>query len=81
LQVDDKLEFRRLQDRQVRGLRALEDLTGVGTDLTIHANTIGVVAHQPAGFDGFAEGIARRNPIARREGRKLDSPAGEEHVR
>jgi hypothetical protein len=30
LQVDDELEFGRLQDRQVSRLRALEDLTGVG---------------------------------------------------
>src|SRR5262245_54133897 len=50
-QVDDKLEFRRLQDRQVSRLSALEDLTGVGADLMVHANTIGIVAHQPAGFD------------------------------
>ena len=28
LQVDDELEFGRLQDRQVGGLRALEDLAG-----------------------------------------------------
>src|SRR5262245_16099680 len=78
--VDDKLEFRRLQDRQVSGLSAIEDLTGIGADLTIHAHTIGIVAHQPAGFDSLAGGIARRNPIARREGRKLDPPAREEHV-
>ena len=54
LQVDDKLEFRRLQDRQVSRLSAIEDLTGVGADLTIHAYTIGVVAHQAAGFDSLA---------------------------
>src|SRR5262245_39225701 len=80
LQVDDKLEFRRLQDRQVSGFSAVEDLTGISADLTIHAHTIGVVTHQAAGFDGLAGGIARRNPIARREGRKLDPPAREEHV-
>ena len=80
LQVDDKLEFRRLQDRQVSGLSALEDLTGVGADLTIHAHTIGVVTHQPAGFDSLAVGIARRNSMARRERRNLDAPAREEHV-
>ena len=80
LQVDDKLEFRRLQDRQVSGLSAVEDLTGISADLTIHAHTIGVVTHQAAGFDSLAGGIARRNPIARREGRKLDPPAREEYV-
>src|SRR5262245_47809171 len=80
LQVDDKLEFRRLQNREVGGLGAFEDLTTVGADLTIHAHTIGVVGHQPASFDSFAGGIARRNPIARSERRKLDAPACEEAV-
>jgi hypothetical protein len=34
LQVDDELELGRLQDREVCGLRALEDLTGVDADPT-----------------------------------------------
>src|SRR5262249_36350761 len=34
LQVDDELELGRLQDRQVCGLCALKDLTGVDADLT-----------------------------------------------
>src|SRR6516165_5968756 len=80
LQVDDELEFRRLQHRQIGWLGALEDLTGVGADLTIHARTIGVVAHQPAGFDSLATGIARGNPVVRRKRNKLDASTGEEHV-
>src|SRR5215510_3549641 len=80
LQVDDKLEFRRLQDREVSGLGAIEDLTGIGADLTIHAHTIGVVAHQPAGFDSLATGIARGNSVVCRKRNKLDASAGEEHV-
>src|SRR5438876_7007945 len=80
LQVDDELEFRRLQYRQVGGLGALEDLTGVGADLTMHARTIGVVAGQPAGFDSLARRIARGNPVTRRERRKLDAPAREEDI-
>src|ERR1700738_324172 len=51
LQVDDELEFGGLQDRQVSGLRAFEDLTGVDADLTIHVENIGPIAHQPTGFD------------------------------
>src|SRR5262249_62347775 len=43
-QIDDQLELARLHDRQIRRLRALEDLTGVDADLTPHARTIGVVA-------------------------------------
>src|SRR5258705_13070499 len=34
LQIDDKLEFDRLQDRQIGGFRALEDLTGHDAGLT-----------------------------------------------
>src|SRR6516165_10821956 len=80
LQVDDELEFRRLQHRQIGWLGALEDLTGVGADLTIHARTIGVVAHQPAGFYSLARGITRGNPVTRRERRKLDTSAREEDI-
>src|SRR5262252_8283451 len=80
LEVDDKLEFRGLLDRQVGRLRALEDLTGIGPDLTPHVLTIGRVAHQPTGFDSLARGINRGNAIARCERRKLDAPAREEHV-
>src|SRR4029453_18807851 len=47
LRVNDKLEFGRLQQRQVGGLRALENLTGVDPDLTIIVQKIGPVAHQP----------------------------------
>jgi hypothetical protein len=47
------------------GLCAFEDFTGVGADLTIHARTIGVVAHQPAGFDSLARRIASGNAIGR----------------
>src|SRR5205809_3475308 len=57
LQVDDELEFGGLQDREVCGLGALEDLTGVGADLTKHVRTIGRVAHQPTDFDNLTTGI------------------------
>src|SRR5262249_10617779 len=77
LQFEDRRDCGRRQAGQVGGLSAIEDWTGMGAALTIHAHTIGIVAHQPAGFDSLAGGIARRNPIARREGRKLDPPARE----
>jgi hypothetical protein len=45
LGVDDQLELRRLHDRQVGRLHALEDLTGVDADLTIHVRSNGPIAH------------------------------------
>ena len=37
LQVNDELKFDGLQDRQIGGLRAFEDLTNVDPELTIPA--------------------------------------------
>ena len=34
--VDDQLELGRLHDRQIRGLRALEDAARIDADLVIH---------------------------------------------
>jgi hypothetical protein len=80
LQVDDKLEFGGLRDRQVGGLHAPEDSTGVDADLTIHVRNIGPIAHQPTGFDKFALGIGRGNPVMCSERHKLGGPASEERV-
>jgi hypothetical protein len=80
LQVDDELEFGRLQDRQIRGLRAPEDLTGVDAGLTVHVYNICPIAHQSTDFDNLARGIGRGNRMARRKRRKLDAPADKERV-
>src|SRR5262249_38040402 len=45
LGVDDQFELTRLHDRQVRGLRALEDAAGIDADLTIVIRLVGSVAH------------------------------------
>ena len=55
-EVDDQLEFGGLEDWQVGGLRALEDLTGLDADLTPHLVIIRPIAHQPASFGLFASG-------------------------
>jgi hypothetical protein len=55
-------------------------LTGVDADLMKHVRGIGPIAQQPAGCDFLASGIDRGNPIARRERRKLDTPADKERV-
>src|SRR5262249_33821083 len=80
LQVDDKLESCRPNDRQVGGLRVLENSTRVDTDLTPRIQSIGPIAHQQARFDHLTAVTTRRYPIARRERRKLDTPAIQEPI-
>ena len=79
-EVDDQLEFGGLEDWQVGGLRALEDLTGVDADLTPHLVIIRPIAHQPAGFGLFASGKGCWNPVARRECGELVALANEIRV-
>jgi len=67
LQVDDELEPDRPNYRQIGRFLALEDATGIQTDLPIPIRRARSVAHQPADFDMLAEGIHRRHPIIRCE--------------
>src|SRR5260370_12417 len=53
---------------------------GGGAGVAMRARRTGVVAGTPAGFDRLARGIARGNPVTRRERRKLDAPAREEDI-
>src|SRR5215471_21838970 len=62
LVVDDKLELRRLHDRQLGGLRAFEDAARVNAGLTKSVRHVGAIAHQPADFGIFTPGIDRRQP-------------------
>src|SRR5215471_9064064 len=78
--VDNELEFGRLQHRQVGGLSALEDGTGIEADLMKHVREVGSIAHQPAGCHMVADRINRRNPVVRRQGGKLHSAADEKCV-
>src|SRR5262249_48331732 len=81
LHVDDELEFGRLHDRQVGGLRTFEDLTAHYAYLTKPIRNSYPVAHQPSHLGIFTSGIDRRNRVAYREHRKLHAPAGEEAAR
>src|SRR5215469_8112169 len=67
LVIDHQLEFRRLRNRQVRGLRALEDATGIDTGLTIGIRNAGAVAHQPADCGIVTRRIRCRNRMTRRQ--------------
>src|SRR4051794_11898517 len=48
LEVDDQVEFRRLQDRQIGRRRALQDFAGVNAGLAVAVRDIWVVTHQAA---------------------------------
>src|SRR5262245_18039669 len=48
LEVDHQIESGRKLDRQVRGLGALENLTGMHTSLAINTGDVRAVAHQAA---------------------------------
>src|SRR5262245_42202804 len=50
LGVDDQLELRRLHDRQVRRLCALEDAADIAADLASRVVRVASVAHQPPNF-------------------------------
>src|SRR5262249_34840674 len=65
LGVDDQLELRRLYNRQLHWLRALEDAAGIDAYWTKRIRKVTSVAHQPAGFaksrPGYTAGIAWRD--------------------
>ena len=65
LGIDDQLELRRLHHRQVRGLRTLEDATGIDADLTPRFRNVGSVAHQAAGFGIVTPRICGGDRMAR----------------
>src|SRR5579864_5453518 len=60
LEVDHELEFGGLCDRQIARLLALENPSGVHTDLAIGICNAGRVAHQTARRDKLAHCIACR---------------------
>src|SRR5262245_20040206 len=78
--IDYQLEFGRLYNWQVGCLFALENAADIDTHLTTHVRKIGPVAHQTTSFDNLTIRISGRNPVTRRQGRKLDAAAVEERV-
>ncbi len=78
--VDDQRELRRLFDRDVGGLGALDDAAGIGADLAIGIRHACTIAHQPAGFGEIAHPICRGQRVARRQVDQLDAPFGEKGV-
>src|SRR5204863_4648478 len=80
LEVDDQLELSRLHNRQIDWLLALENTTGVNTDLTILIGIAAAVADEPASLGELAEFIDRWHPISCRQRYDLIAPADEERI-
>src|SRR5215813_8082972 len=80
LGVEDQLELAQLLDRQVCRLCALEDTTAIDTELTPRVRNVCSVAHELAGFSILTRGICRRDRVARRQVRQLETPAEKEDV-
>src|SRR5438876_8886791 len=64
LEVDDQLECRRLLDRQIGGLGAFQDLSGVNPLQVIDGRKVRAIAEQAAGVGEVARISNRRNGMA-----------------
>jgi hypothetical protein len=80
LKIDDQLEGGWLLNRQIGGLGALEDLSGVGAEQAIHAGKARPVADQAPGRNALAPLVHGGNGVAFCQGNQLLAPAVEERV-
>jgi len=78
--VDHQLQLCRLHDGQIYRLSALEDSTGIDTELTNSIRYIDSVTHQPADFWNVARRIGRGNLVEGRQLGQLDTPARKKGV-
>src|SRR5687768_12494820 len=77
LEVDDQLEFRRLLDRQIRWLGALEDLVDVDRSTSLHLGSIHSIGHETPWRSKRLVLIDCGDPM---RGRKIDDgPSMHEH--
>src|SRR5260370_24853826 len=81
LEIDNKFELVDLFDRQVSGIDALENSTGVNTAFVIALTQHRSIAHQATGFDELADFVDRRDLMTCRKRDKVLAPTSEEWVR
>src|SRR5262249_25688729 len=77
LQIDNQLECRRLLDRQIGRLGAIQDLSGVDSNLMIGCRNARPIAGQVAELYELTPLVNRRNGIAGCERHELLASAGE----
>ena len=79
-EIDDQLEGRRLLNRQVRGLFALQNPSGVNAGLAMESHGVDSIADQSAVCDESWVGIDRRNGIPLCQRHELRAPADEQDI-
>src|SRR6516225_2940972 len=80
LEIDDQLDFRRLLDRQVARLLALEDAADINPGLTIHVRKAAIIAHQAPGRGEFAKLKDRGHAMTHRQRGEMFAAADEQSV-
>src|SRR5882724_8739554 len=81
VEIDDQLKPGRLLDRQIGGLGALEDLSGVDADLTNRVGEARAIADQTAGREESTPVSDRRNGMACSQRHKLVASLAEKRIR
>src|SRR5262245_54582591 len=61
LEVDDQLDLRRLQNRQIGRFLAPQNPAGIAADVSVHILKIFTIAHQAASYGILAPCINGRN--------------------
>jgi hypothetical protein len=80
IDIDDEVEFGRLDDRQVRRLGALEDAPGIDPNLAVSITEAGAIAHEPAGRRKVGKRIDTRHLVSRGKGCDLTAAVYKEAV-
>jgi len=71
LEIDNKLKFRRLLNRQIRWFFALENIAGIDACQTMHIQKIGAITQKPASLGELSKLVDRGDLVAERQGGEL----------
>src|SRR5215510_13390894 len=64
LEINDHLEFARLDDRQIGGILAFENPSGIDASLPVHIAQVCAVAHEASRLNEIAGRVDRRNGVS-----------------
>jgi hypothetical protein len=77
---DHQFELRRLLDRQIGGLRSIENLRSITAELSVSVEIVGSVAHKSPSGGVCTPVVDRRDCMASRQSDELIAPAVEQSV-